>query len=79
MRFPINITPISGDVIEGYGDIVDFHIGETPCPTTFVVTFIVDMHFPEPIGGQRRNSVYKYEHVADIELTENHIWEYING
>lgn len=51
-------THLGPMLLEGYAEVVDYHVVKTG-DKEFLVTFIIDIHMPEPLGGFRRERAWK--------------------
>ena len=72
MKYDINNIPLlpGNQSVDGYVEIVDFHIHDTGMPGAYIVTFICDMHFPSPLGGRRVKLPYEFNNVSDVNVLE---------
>ena len=71
--YQVNIK-FAGRPMEGYAEIVDYHVAKTG-KDKFIVTAVVDIHMPEPVGGYRRNC----SHEITGFTKRSELEEYVNG
>ena len=67
-----------GGTVSGvYGEIQDYVVRKSDKPKSYIVTFILDIHMPEPFGGFRRDLEREFIDVPNLKLLKEFLDTYL--